>query len=103
MKQAVKGALLSGLVFPGLGQLALKRHARGFAFLAVALASAISLVKTTVDAVMASLPTLDPGAVANLPRVPAGGSGAAFWVFVLCWLLSLIDAYLIGAEKDRQA
>lgn len=102
MKQAIKGVLLSGLVFPGLGQLALKRPARGIAFLVVALASVISLAKATVDTVMASLPTLDPGAAASLSQAPTGGSSLAFWVFILCWLLSLIDAYLLGARKDRQ-
>ena len=102
MKQAIKGVLLSGLVFPGLGQLALKRPARGIAFLVVALASVIRLVMTTVDAVMASLPSLDPSTTANLVQAPTGGSGPAFWVFILCWLLSLVDAYLLGARKDRQ-
>jgi hypothetical protein len=29
MKKSLKGALLSGLVFPGVGQMALKHKARG--------------------------------------------------------------------------
>ena len=33
MKNSLKGALLSGLVFPGLGQVVLKHYKRGFALM----------------------------------------------------------------------
>ena len=102
MKQAVKGALLSGLVFPGLGQLALKRYRRGLAFMAVALASTIYIVKTAVDAVLNSLPTLDPAAVAALPAPSGGHAGPALWVLGLCWVWGVLDALLIGGKLDRQ-
>lgn len=103
MKQAIKATLLSGLVFPGLGQIALKSYARGLAFLAVALACAISLVKTTVNAVMTSMAMLEQGASNTATQAQAEGSGVALWVFALCWLLSLLDAYRLGADKDRKA
>lgn len=101
MKQAVKGALLSGLVFPGLGQLALKRYPRGFAFMAVALACTIHIVKTAVDEVVRSLPTLDPAAMAALPAPSGGDAGPALWVLGLCWAWGVLDAFLIGDKLDR--
>ena len=39
MKNSMKGALLSGLVFPGLGQIALKRYRRGFALMLTVMAT----------------------------------------------------------------
>jgi hypothetical protein len=102
MKQAVKGALLSGLVFPGLGQLALKHYPRGFAFMAVALASMIYMVKTAVDEVVRSLPTLDPAAMAALPAPSGGHAGPALWVLALCWVWGVLDAFRIGGKLDRQ-
>ena len=35
MNNSLKGALLSGLVFPGLGQIILKHHTRGIAFIII--------------------------------------------------------------------
>ena len=102
MKQAIKGALLSGLVFPGLGQMALKHYPRGLAFLAVAAGCAIHVVKTAVDAVMQSLPGLENGDVANLPVPAGGGDGPVMWLLILCWLWGVLDAYLLGDRLDRE-
>jgi hypothetical protein len=102
MKQALKGALLSGLVFPGLGQLALKRYPRGLAFMAVALACTIYIVKTAVDAVVRSLPNLDPAGMATLPAPSGGATGPALWILGLCWVWGVLDALRIGDKLDRQ-
>jgi hypothetical protein len=114
MKNAIKGALLSGLVFPGLGQLALKRYLRGIVFFLVAVACVAVIVNTTVNEVMAGLNLSDPAALAgpnalsDLARQTAGsggedGSGLALFAFGVCWVLGVIDAFLIGRRMDRQA
>jgi len=102
MKQAIKGALLSGLVFPGLGHFALKHYPRGLAFMAVALASTVYIVKMAVDEVIRSLSALDPAAVANLPVTTGGHAGPGLWVLCLCWLWGVLDAYRIGDKLDQQ-
>ncbi len=102
MKQAVKGALLSGLVLPGLGQITLKRYPHGIGFLLVSLACIIYIVNTTVSQVMSSLAVLDP-AMAPLMPPPAGTdhSGAVLWILGLCWVWSVLDAYRSGDVLDR--
>jgi hypothetical protein len=102
MKKAVKGALLSGLVFPGLGQIALKQYPRGLAFMAVALACTIYIVETTVQEVMSSLATLDPTRIASLPTPPTDHAGPALWILCLAWVWAVLDAYRVGARLDRQ-
>ena len=89
-------------MFPGLGQLALKRYRRGLAFMAVALASTIHIVKAAVDAVLNSLPGPDPAAVAALPAPSGGHAGPALWVLGLCWVWGVLDALLISGKLDRQ-
>ncbi len=102
MKRAIKGALLSGLAFPGLGQIALKSYPKGLAFMALALAMSVLIVKTTVDDVIGSLQSLDPALVSNLPATPGDHTGMALWILGLCWLWSILDAYRIGDRQDRQ-
>ena len=44
MPNSFKAALLSGLVFPGLGQIVLKHHKRGIALMLVVLACLMAIV-----------------------------------------------------------
>jgi len=99
---ATKAALLSGLVFPGLGQMALRHYLRGLAFVAVALACTVHIVTTAVDEVMRSLPALDAADFADLPAASGGNAGPAGWILLLCWLWGVLDAYRLGDKLDRQ-
>ena len=56
MQNSLKGALLSGLVFPGLGQFALKHYKRATV---IALATVISLSVVIVKAVQHALTLLE--------------------------------------------
>lgn len=102
-------ALLSGLVFPGSGQLYLKRIARGLAFIVpTAFAGSILFssmferaqdllarvesgsVPLNADALMAAIARQgDPGI---LPTI-------AGWVLLACWIGSTIDAWLLGGTE----
>ena len=55
MNNALKGALLSGLVFPGLGQVNLKHYKRGIALMLIV---SISLLVIVVKAVLQALTIL---------------------------------------------
>jgi hypothetical protein len=109
MKTAAKAALLSGLVFPGLGQLYLKRYWRGTIIMLLALTGFGFIIGT---ATMSALDTLekmqsqgavDIGAVSDL-AVSATASSSLFYNILLllvacCWLFSTIDAYIIGRKS----
>jgi len=102
MRQALKGALLSGLVFPGLGQLALKRMLRGLAFVAVASVCTWHIVNTAVVVVMQSLPTLEPGT--NLIHTPPPVGTHESWIaslLLVCWIASVVDAFWLGNQLDQ--
>ena len=48
MKKSVKAALLSGLVFPGVGQFSLKRYLRGLVFFVPAMLSLVFIVDSSM-------------------------------------------------------
>ncbi|HSH14252.1 MAG TPA: hypothetical protein VLA15_10895 [Desulfurivibrionaceae bacterium] len=118
MNKAIEGALLSGLVLPGLGQLFLKHYWRGAVLLLASLGCLAVLVAKGVEqatAVIGRLElvggALDPVALlAEINRAAATSSGVAFRVasllILLFWLGGTVDAYLLGRKLDlaeRQA
>lgn len=102
MKRSTTAALLSGLVFPGLGQFLLRRHVRACLFLLVMAVAVFILgrhVLALADAIVTDLNSgalpFDPVAIAA--RIEAGGADqasitVASWVALLCWLASVGDA-----------
>jgi TM2 domain-containing membrane protein YozV len=110
MKSAVKAALLSGFVLPGLGQIYLKRYKRGLTIMILVLVAFGIIVRTVVVSALESLKAIESGGgiadmetVSNLARVDSVHSGInlkLILLFVLCcWLFSVVDAYKIG-KKD---
>jgi Family of unknown function (DUF5683) len=114
MKSPVKAALLSGLVFPGLGQIYLKQYLRGLTIIIPV------MLGLTLIIGMATI-----GALENLMKIQAEGgnvdmdkildiaftysksnaiySEVIFLFIVCCWLFSIIDAYRIGKRmKDEK-
>ena len=114
MKNAVKGALFSGLVFPGAGQMILKRYARGIALmLAVIVCLAFIIMKATQQAVaiLKKLETtggmIDMNAISRAAVETSTASGSrsmnlCLILIVVCWILGTLDAYWIGYQLDRQ-
>ncbi len=107
MKSAVKAALLSGIVFPGLGQLYLKRYKRGLAILIAVLLCLGIIIGTVVASALESLKAIERGGgiadmetVSNLARIDSVHSAIDInfiLLFVLCcWVFSVVDAYRIG-------
>jgi hypothetical protein len=109
MTPSMNAALLSALVFPGAGQIYLKRIARGLAFIVpTAFAAPIYVmnlyehVQALTDRIASGSLPLDPIAIqlaiaqqtdANILPTLAG------WVLVICWIGSTIDAWLLGRPK----
>jgi hypothetical protein len=105
MKPSIKAALISALVFPGLGHFALKRRARGCCFLVPAVLAILYLVRVAAARANAMLAQIDSGALALDPQAIADQLSAAgpqstpvtlaTVVIAVCWVGSIVDAFLI--------
>jgi len=113
MKHSIKAALLSGLVFPGSGQIALKHYRRGIALLLTASVCIFYIVKQTVNQAFSILDRLNQSSALDMNAIThaatqASGSSSNLWVNIAyllmigCWLFGIIDAYAIGKEMDNK-
>lgn len=114
MKQALKGALWSGLIWPGLGQIVLKRYKRGIALgLAVMVILTVITVRASrfalavVDKMIQQGGPVDGDAIYNAAARATAGSGATSFnllalLLIVCWIASIVDAYLIGRAMDSR-
>lgn len=104
MKPAVKAALISGLLFPGLGQLLItKRPVRAFVFILPALLALLYLLSAAVttasrisDQITAGTLPLDPQLITQQIEATNTGPGGniAAAVLLIAWLGSILDALL---------
>ena len=114
MKNSLKGALLSGLVFPGLGQVALQRYWRGFALMLAVMAGLYIMIVTALQQAYAILDNIeaeggmpDSDTISQAAAQAAAASGspmitAVSVLIVICWIVGIIDAYRIGKQKDLE-
>jgi flagellar biosynthesis protein FliQ len=110
MKKSLKGALLSGLLFPGVGELWLKHPVRGIALLAgVAVSLAVIVTKigqqalAMLEKMEAEGGAVDLVAIVNLAHATSYDDPTvkiASFALVVCWIVSIIDAYYLGSKKD---
>ncbi|MEO7494400.1 MAG: hypothetical protein ABIT83_06625 [Massilia sp.] len=108
MRPAVTAALLSGLVFPGAGQVYLRRPWRACLFALPTLWAAVyfvgqvwTRVSAMRDQVLSGSVPLDPAVIGA--RLEHDGSNTALlsvatWVMLLCWLVSIADAWWLGRQ-----
>jgi hypothetical protein len=103
MKSKVKAALLSGLVFPGIGQYYLGRRTRGLLFLAPAAIGGLLYMNGMLDEanalagqLMSGKLGLDPAAIeAGIEAHPTPlATSVSGIVFVVCWVGSVLEALL---------
>ncbi len=114
MKNALKGALLSGLVFPGCGQYAQKHYIRSIALMLTALAGLIVIgvnaylqAVTLLEKIDLKNGAVDITDVLNAVSQADTASGVAIYKYVslllmICWTIGIIDAYMIGRKKDME-
>lgn len=109
MKPTTKAALVSALIFPGLGHLVLKRPLRGCLFIVPALLAIGFLLRTTLELANQLVDEISSGKLAIDPfriieRIHATGvdnpaTNAASLVILLCWVGSVADAYWLGRQR----
>jgi len=114
MRNALKGALLSALVWPGLGQIVLKRYVRGVLLICTALAALTLVVVKAVQYALAMLSQLDiaagppdiqaltRAALATMAEVDRTSFFVSLAALVICWLVGVADAWRVGARMDRE-
>lgn len=114
MNNSLKGALLSGVVFPGLGQIILKHYKRGIALMLTVLASLLVIVVKAVQQALTILEkiNLEGGAInmstiSNIATKASTTFDSLIFNFVLllmifCWVIGVVDAYRIGKKKDLE-
>ena len=115
MKISYKAALLSAFVFPGVGQFYLKRHWRGlfimlFVFTGLgymiwsATVAALSVLDDAVVKLQGSTTTLQelPNIVGSKMSTTDPYHDAVFYLIVCFWIFAVIDAYIIGKEKESR-
>ena len=110
MKRSYKAALLSALVFPGVGHFVLQRAGRGCLFIApTALAmvyvarQVLARANAIVDQVNSGALPFDPQLIADRLSAAPGSEGplmtAAVTVCLLCWVGSVADALWLGRHE----
>src|SRR5215813_4856949 len=112
MKYSMKAALLSGLVFPGVGHLYLKRYLRGALLAGGAAAAAFFLVSVAVNSALDIADKIQGGDVpANAEAIAEMVSKAsksnerstdiATAILIALWVIGIVDSYREGRAKDR--
>ena len=116
MKASTRGMLLSGLVYPGLGQLILGRMTSGIILVLLATVTFIVLIYRVVARVYGLMDRILPLMANNaldmatlrtlLTRDGVGGWGVekiCLVGFVGCWLIAIGHAYFVGKKIDSQS
>ena len=113
MKRSSKAALLSGLVFPGIGHIVLKQYLRGSILILFALGALSVIVTrifqralTLVDRINSGDIPVDTGAITEMVSNSTSGADSfieniAVVVLVACWLIGIIDSYRLGVTQQK--
>ena len=112
MNNSLKGAFLSGLIFPGLGQVVLKHYKRGAVIMLTVLISLSIVVVKAVQHALAILEKIESeGGAISMSTISDAATQAsttsgsltfnlAVLLMILCWIIGVVDAYRIGKKKD---
>lgn len=112
MNKSLKGALMSALVFPGTGQVALGRRGRGYAIIAVSLAGMVVIVASVMEYVRAvvehiliqgggmSVSAITRAATRSISTSESLLLNILVWAMIVLWAFSIIDAWIIGKKDD---
>ncbi len=114
MRKSLKEALLSGLVFPGYGQFALKHYVRGIALMLMCLTGLVVIgmkVRQQIFLVLEKIEygdgAMDMSQILDAVNLVDTTSNNLIYRFaslllLFCWIIGIIDAYRIGWRKDLE-
>lgn len=113
LKKSTKAALLSALVFPGVGHVYLKKYTAGVSLAGVSFAAIYYLVAKAVETafeitgkIQSGDVPLDIGAITELVSQQSSGADAqmqnlATTALVICWLIGIVDSYRAGRVREK--
>lgn len=114
MNNSLRGALLSGLVFPGLGQVVLRHYRRGTAFiftvsiiLLVIVVKAVQQAFTIMEKIEAEGGVLSMNTIMNAAAqasIPSESltSKLLLSLLIFIWIIAVVDGYRVGKKKDKE-
>lgn len=115
MSRAVKAALLSAFVFPGLGHIYLQRHLRGLLLAGIALAALVVVMSNVFDTALQLSDAILSGELqpdsasiaaalaAQPPDADAPLVNGAYAALLIVWLFGIIDAWRTGRQPRHDA
>ena len=113
MKRSSKAALLSGLIFPGIGHMVLKKYLHGSVLMLATLAALSVIVTrvfqralTIVDRINSGDIPVDTGAIAEMVSNSTSGAVSSIENIAViflgsCWLVGIIDSYRLGVAQEK--
>jgi len=113
MKRSTKAALLSGLVFPGIGHMVLKQYLRGSVLILSALLAVSSIVTAAIKRALIVVDHINSGEIPIETRAiteaianSAGGADSlivniSLIILGACWLIGIIDSYRLGIAQEE--
>ncbi len=112
MKNSLKGAFWSGLIFPGMGQIVLKHYKRGAVIMfTVLVGMSVFIVKVVqhaldiLEKIESQGGAISMSTITNASTQASATSGnltfnIVLLLVILCWIIGVVDAYRIGKIKD---
>ncbi len=113
MKKSTKAVLLSAFIFPGAGHILLKKYISGIVLLGASLAALYYLMSQAVERSLQIVEQIQSGSVQTdvaammemASKQPAGSEvyliDVATAVFIVCWIIGIIDSYRVGRVRDN--
>ena len=111
MNLATKAALFNALLFPGWGQIYLKKYKKGISIIIATIAGVLSIIWSVIQTTINILKiaplkkgTITFSAVVNL-TIDSIKALNLFYLFlilffmILLWIFSMIDAYISGKKE----
>jgi hypothetical protein len=107
MRQSTKAALLSGLIFPGVGQISTARKKRGWIFVALTIFNTYLILHEVITKAFEVVETMQKSGVEiDVESISNATSGLSSFsdniylntlliTLIVIWLYSVFDAYFI--------
>lgn len=113
MKRTTKAALISGLVFPGLGHVYLRRYIVGVALICLAAWSIYTVAQAAIGTALEIAGEIENGSlamdagsigqlVAQRSQEAEQSTNFAAWVLMATWVFGIVDSYRAGRAQERR-
>lgn len=111
MNKSIKSALLSALIFPGVGQISAGYKKRGWLFIVLSSVFLYLIISKIIQQANSIVNEMQKnGVVMNIEEISNRTPdlirfsdntylNTLLILFIICWLLSIFDAYCLGVKK----